>query len=198
MALIKTIGLEQDEMIRNIIDLHCDGHIDVDPTYSKGVFYKSGHVPQPTHKFDLFPQTEDTVQCAAENLPFENETVGTIMFDPPFLVGYTKPQATGIMGKRFGGFRYIKDLWIWYDDCLGEFHRIMKPKSKLVFKCQDTVSSGKQHLTHVYIINKAAEHGFYCKDLFVLLAKSRLIGKNHHTQQHARKFHSYFLVFEKR
>ena len=30
------------------------------------------------------------------------------------------------------------------------------------------------------------------------MAKSRLIGKHHHKQQHARKFHSYFLVFIKK
>jgi len=198
MSIIKTIGHEQDEMIKNIIDLHCDGQVDVDPTYSKGMFYDSGLVPQPRYKFDLFPQTEDTVRCAAEALPFDDGQVGSIIFDPPFLVGYTKPNKTGIMGKRFGGFRYIQDLWSWYDLCLPEFHRILKKKGKLVFKCQDTVSSGKQWLSHVHVINKAEECGFYTKDLFVLLAYNRMIGHNHANQKHARKFHSYFVIFEKR
>ena len=80
MALIKTIGYKQDEMIKDIVDLHCGGHIDVDPTYSKGVFYKSGLVPQPTHKFDLFPQTEDTVKCAAENnLSVDNDPTTAVV-----------------------------------------------------------------------------------------------------------------------
>ena len=43
-----------------------------------------------------------------------------------------------------------------------------------------------------------AEAGFYPKDLFILLAKNRLVAdwqvKN---QKNARKFHSYFWVFEK-
>ena len=43
----------------------------------------------------------------------------------------------------------------------------------------------------------AIKLGLYHKDLFVLLAKSRLIGGNHKNQFHARKFHSYFLVFQK-
>ena len=119
------------------------------------------------------------------------------MFDPPFLVGYTKTKPTGLIGERFHGFAYIKDLLDFYDESLVEFQRVLKKKGILVFKCQDTVSSGKQYLSHVHIINKAEELGFYCKDMFVLLAKSRMIGHNHKNQKHARKFHSYFLVFEK-
>jgi hypothetical protein len=60
------------------------------------------------------------------------------------------------------------------------------------------VSSGKQYLSHVEIINMAREIGFYAKDLFILEAKNRLIDPRIKKQQHARKFHSYFLVFEKK
>ena len=48
-------------------------------------------------------------------------------------------------------------------------------------------------------MNEAIKIGFYPKDLFILLAKSRLVAdwqvKN---QKNARKFHSYFWVFEKK
>lgn len=64
-------------------------------------------------------------------------------------------------------------------------------------KCQDTVDSCKQYFSHVEIINHASKVGFYPKDLFILLAKARIIGENHEKQQHARKFHSYFIVFLK-
>lgn len=196
--VISTIGYDQQEMLCNIVNLHLDGKIEVDPTYSKGVFYKDGRVPQPSFKFDLLPKTEDTEQASAENLPFEDNSVCSVVFDPPFIVGHTKGIPTGIIGERFHGFPYISDLWHWYDLCLEEHYRILKDGGKLVFKCQDTVSSGKQWLSHVHIINKAESLGFYTKDLFVLLAKSRLIGHNHTNQKHARKFHSYFIVFEKR
>ena len=196
--VISTIGFDQHQMISDICNLHLNGCIELDPTYSKGVFYKNGKVPQPVYKFDLYPQTADTKKASAESLPFLPNSLNSIMFDPPFVVGYTKEKPTGIIGERFHGFRYIKDLWNWYDACLKEHYRILKKGGKLVFKCQDTVSSGKQWLSHVHIINEAEKLGFYTKDLFVLLAKSRLIGHNHSNQQHARKFHSYFLVFEKK
>ena len=66
----------------------------------------------------------------------------------------------------------------------------------MIFKCQDTVSSGKNYLSHYFILNMAIGIGFYPKDLFILAASNRIIGNINH-QIHARKFHSYFLVLEK-
>lgn len=42
---------------------------------------------------------------------------------------------------------------------------------------------------------EAIKYGFYPKDMFILLAKSRL--NDGRKQQHARKYHSYFWVFKK-
>ena len=79
-----------------------------------------------------------------------------------------------------------------------EFWRILKDKGILIFKCQDKISSGKQYLSHYFIINEAIKIGFYPKDLFILLAKNRIIADwQKKNQKNARKFHSYFLVLEK-
>jgi len=196
--MISTISYNQHEIIRDIISLHCKDGIEIDPTYSKGVFYKNSGITKPKYKFDLYPQTPDTVKADACSLPLKDNSIESMMFDPPFLAGYTKEKPTGIIGSRFHGFRYITDLWEWYDKCITEFSRVIKKKGVLIFKCQDTVSSGKQWFSHVKIINEAEKMGFYTKDLFILMAKSRMIGHNHGTQKHARKFHSYFMVFEKK
>lgn len=194
--MIKTVNNNQENLIKDILALHCPNGIDLDPTYSKGNFYKN--IPQPKLKSDLFPQFTDVIQSEASSLWLANDSINSIMFDPPFLAGHTKEKPTGIMGERFHGFRYVTDLWDWYDKCLVEFHRVLNAGGVLIFKCQDTVSSGKQWLSHVHIINKAQEVGFYTKDLFILTAKNRIVGHNHKVQKHARKFHSYFLVFVKR
>lgn len=198
MKLIKSLQFDQHEIIKDIITLHCPLGIELDPTYSKGNFYKNSGIDEPLEKFDLFPKTDDTLQANANDLPHWDNSIASIMFDPPFIVGHTKDKPSGIIGERFHGFRYISDLWKWYDECLCEFYRILEPNGVLIFKCQDTVSSGKQYFSHVYIMNRAEEHGFYIKDLFVLGAKNRIIGHNHSKQKHARKFHSYFLVMKKK
>jgi hypothetical protein len=196
-SIISSISYEQGEIIRNIIKLHCPEGIELDPTYSKGNFYKNSGIDEPLEKFDLYPQADDTLEANANDLPHWDNSIKSIMFDPPFVVGHTKDKPSGIIGKRFHGFRYIQDLWQWYSQCLEEFYRILETKGILIIKCQDTVSSGKQWFSHVYLMNEASKIGFYNLDLFILLAKNRIIGHNHSNQKHARKFHSYFIVLKK-
>jgi len=199
--MIKSISFDEQEIIQSILKLHCKTEIELDPTYSKGNFYK-GWENKPKYKFDLYPQSEDVIKANAENLPLEDSSINTIMFDPPFLA--TKGKSLEIINdsnkinKRFGVYPTEKELHQFYSNALKEFYRILKDKGILIFKCQDKVSGGTQYFSHVFIINEALKIGFYCKDMFILLAKNRIVAdwqlKN---QKNARKFHSYFLVLEK-
>lgn len=199
--MIKSISYNQEEIIKNILELHCDGQdIECDPTYSKGVFYKN--INKPKYKFDLFPQTEDTIQSDCTNLPLEDNSINILMFDPPFVIGSGPSLTNNIEGqsiiqKRFSGFKSGEELWDFYKRSLIEFSRIINDDGTLIFKCQDVVGCGKQWLSHIYIIQEALKLGFYPKDLFVLNAKARLISGKIKKQQHARKYHSYFIVFKK-
>ena len=68
--LIKSISYDQGEIIRWILSLHVKNKvIDCDPTYSKGNFYKNTGITPPKYKFDINPQTEDTMQADARHLP---------------------------------------------------------------------------------------------------------------------------------
>lgn len=124
------------------------------------------------------------------------------MFDPPFLATTGKSlnenKDNNIINKRFGVYPTEQELHKFYIDSLKEAYRVLDNKGVLIFKCQDKVSSGKQYMSHCFIYNEAVKIGFYPKDLFILLAKNRLVAdwqlKN---QKNSRKFHSYFWVFEK-
>lgn len=201
--IIKSISYDQTEIIKNILMLHVpQGYIDCDPTYSKGNFYKKSGIEEPKYKFDIEPQTPNVVQSNAENLPLENKSINCIMFDPPFLATRGKSlkidDKSNLINKRFGVYPTEKALHKFYINAMYEFYRVLKDKGILIFKCQDKVSSGKQYISHVFICNMAVEIGYYPKDLFILLAKNRIVAdwqlKN---QKNARKFHSYFWVFEK-
>ena len=193
---IKSIAWNQEDIIRSITTLYCPDGFDCDPTYSKGQFYKT--IPKPRLRFDIEPETDDCVAADCRHLPLEGESLNTLMFDPPFVAAQPTGEATGIITKRFGYYKNVQtELWGMYHEALKEFYRVLKVGGVLVVKCQDTVDSGKQCLSHVEIINTALMLGFYPKDLFILLARNRLIGDTHGNQQHARKYHSYFIVFIK-
>lgn len=201
--MIKSISYDQSEIIKGILQLHVkSGKIDCDPTYSKGNFYKNTGIQEPIFKFDISPKTPETVKADARNLPLADNFLDCIMFDPPFLATTGKSlienNENNYINRRFGVFPSEQELHQFYIDAMKEFYRIFKNDGILIFKCQDKISSGKQYLSHVFIINEAIKLGYYPKDIFILLAKNRLVAdwqiKN---QKNARKYHSYFLVFQK-
>lgn len=202
---VQSINREQEDIINNILFLHSPNkRIDVDVTYSKGVFYKSGKVAEPTHKFDLMPQTEDTIQADSRDLPLEDESVETIMFDPPFIIAgesykNNTDSNSSKIAKRFSAYKNFDELKEHYYNSLSEFYRILKKGGIVIFKCQNTVSGGKQLFSHYFILKSALDIGFYPKDEFVLLSKSKMtsFGGRWKRQQHAMKHHSYFLVLKK-
>lgn len=199
--LIKSIGYDQGEIIRNILKLYVpDGKIDCDPTFSTGAFYNRAGIDAPQYRFDISPQRSDVKQADARHIPLADGCISCMMLDPPFLAtkGRSLTGTNGnIINRRFGVYPDEKSLHRCYSDMLAEAYRVLKPNGILIFKCQDKVSSGKQYMSHVYIINEAVRIGFYPKDLFILFAKSRLVATWQRNQKHSRKYHSYFLVFQK-
>lgn len=193
--IISSVSYSQHNIIQNIIHLYCQDGIDLDPTYSKGVFYKK--LREPKYKFDLHPQLQNVKEADCRKLPISNSSIFSIMFDPPFVGGSRKNGKPGIIKTRFGYYKNIPILWEMYKDALKEFYRILVENGVLIFKYQDSIESGKQYFSEYKIIKMAIRAGFYPKDKFILVAKSRLISPNQRKQQHCRKFHSYFLVFIK-
>lgn len=142
------------------------GKIDCDPTYSKGNFYRNTGIEPPVYKLDIAPQTKDTVACDCRHLPFEDGTLDSILFDPPFLSSkgpslQEKKKGANLILNRFSYFPTPNELYEFYDQALTEFHRVLTSKGVLLFKCQDMVSGGIQYMSHVYIHNMAVEKGFY-------------------------------------
>ncbi len=200
--MIKSISYNEPEIQNNILKLHSEKeYYELDPCYSKGVFYER-ELKEPRIKFDIKPQTECTEKADVRNLPLENNSVESIIFDPPFIIGLPNSskdsKSSNRIFNRFGGFFSKQEQSKFYRDSLKELYRILKKDGIIAFKCQDTVCSGKQYLVHAEIINIAEDIGFYVKDLFVLLAKSRMKSGKWKVQRHARKYHCYYLVLTKK
>lgn len=178
------------------------GKIDCDPTYSIGNFYKNTGIEDPQYKFDINPQLDSVTYGDSRNLPLQDNSINCIMFDPPFLAttgnSLKKTDNNNIINKRFGVYPSETELHQFYIDSMKEAYRVLNEKGILIFKCQDKISSGKQYMSHCFIYNEAVKIGFYPKDLFILLAKNRLVADwQLRNQKNSRKFHSYFWVFEK-
>jgi hypothetical protein len=202
MPIIKSISFSQAEILQNIVDLHT-GPIQADVTFGAGCFYRE--MPLPRFRFDLNPKPLKhwhpniifpVIPADVRALPLKNSCLYSVMFDPPFMAR-TGPGAT--LKARFGELvGTIRDLWNFYFLAMREIHRVLVPGGWLIFKCQDGVLSGVNNFTHAEIYAMGKSLGFVPKDLFVLLAKNRMMHPKHKVQRHARKFHSYFWVMQKR
>jgi len=195
-GIIRSVYDNQIDCIRAIQQLYLLDGLWLDATYSKGIFYR-GQDFEPLMRMDIAPQDSDTIQADSTDIPLPDESVASVMFDPPFVLGKANRKEPGIICTRFGEFKTAEDLWLYYGASLREFYRILYTDGVLVFKCQDTINSSINYFSHVWVMNEAVRVGFYPKDLFILVAKNRLIQHNLKTQQHARKYHSYFWIFVK-
>jgi hypothetical protein len=198
--MIKSVFEDQDELLRAILQLTGEERFELDPCFSKGMFYKN--VPLPRFCFDAAPQDARSQKVDCRALPFPPDTIRSIIFDPPFLATTGPSLGKGDGNKianRFSVYPNEPELHQFYYDSLREFERVLVHGGWLVVKCQDKVSSGKQYFSHVYLHNMAVSLGLYPKDLLVYVKKNRISAAwQTANQQHARKFHSYFWIFEKR
>lgn len=202
--MVKSVYTSNFDAIKNIMDLYKIERFDLDCTYSKGNFWKD--LPGPVNKTDLYPANDSVIEANSENLPYDDNSMKSIMYDPPFVIvgsglGHrNNKEGSSIIAKRFEGYGTYEDLTENYYKTLKELYRITDKGGFVVMKCQDTVSGGKQHFSHVMVMNMAYKIGFYPRDMFVLTSNVRVNafnGTKWTKQYHARKYHSYFWVFEK-
>jgi len=206
--MIKSVSNSKEEILQSIVELYCPNGIQCDLTYGNGGFYKNG-IKEPQYCFDIQPLKPHVIQASSISIPqLDCNSVESVMFDPPFLT-YIKQgrEHNSIMAKRFSGYYHYEELESHYKCTLQETVRILKEDGIMIFKCQDIIHNHKMHCTHNNVINWANDsmvHDFkdkwnlVLKDLFILAATHRIPIASNKKQEHARIFHSYFLVFEKK
>ena len=200
--MIRSVYFDQVEILKSIMELCNIERFCADVTYGNGKFY--GDIEQPIFKGDISPQAEGVTECSSSLLPVADSQFKSLVFDPPFLT-YVRAAREGngnmIMAKRFGGYWRYDELEDHYRATLIEAARVLSKKGIMVFKCQDIIHNHKMHCTHMNVM-EWCKGLFRLKDLFILPVKSRMPipqqeGTKKKVQNHARIFHSYFMVLEK-
>lgn len=197
------------DLFPKILDMHVRlGATVADVTYGKGVFWKS--VDPCKYKLQA-TDIQTGVDC--RQLPYKDASIDCVVLDPPYMEGLYRREKGHLAGdgshqafrehysngeRTIGGPKYHDAVLDMYFKAGREARRVLKSNGILIVKCQDEVSANRQRLTHVEIINEYESNGFYTKDLFVVVRTNRpVIARLKSKQAHARKNHSYFLVFVK-
>lgn len=197
-TVFRSVYDTQEEILNAIMHLHCQDGFECDMTYGNGCFWKK--LQRPRLCYDITPLHEGVIKACSTMLPLAPGSLANCVFDPPFLTYVRNGREHNgkvAMTSRFGGYYRYDELEDHYRDTISEAYRVLKPRGKMVFKCQDIIHNHKMHCTHVNVIQMAEIEGFRLADLFVLAAKHRMPSPQKGQQRHARIFHSYFLVLER-
>jgi len=192
-----------DELFPAILELYVHpGAVVADVTYGSGVFWKD----VPNARYQLLA-TDISTGTDCRNLQYDQESVDCVVLDPPYM---HTPGGTAHVGHQHYE-RYYKNngasngnvakyheavLELYFEAGL-EAKRVLRPNGIFIVKCQDEVCANQQRLTHVELINEYSRQGFVCEDLFVLVRRNRPGVSRLLRQVHARKNHSYFLIFRR-
>ena len=185
---------DNSDLFPDILKLYTNpGDTVIDVTYGKGVFWRKVD----TSNFNFIP-SDIMGGIDYNSLPYQNEFADALILDPPYMghnggINYAPARNYNVDIPKFDK-NYIEKL---YYGGIKEARRVLKNKGILIIKCQDDVMSGKQNLNHCQIINYCVCNGFIAEDIFILIQKNTPIMR-HDYQVHARKNHSYFVVFRKK
>jgi tRNA G10 N-methylase Trm11 len=196
------------DVFPEILSLHVpEGSVVADVTYGKGTFWHQVE----SGRYRLLPSDlKSGVDC--RRLPYEDGALDCVVLDPPYMEGLfreTPEQKAGAGAyaafrehysrgdEKPGGAKWHDAVLELYFAACCEAKRVLRADGILIVKCQDEVSANRQRLTHVELINRLEADGFYTKDLFVVVRRNRPAISRLKKQVHARKNHSYFLVFVK-
>ena len=204
-ALVHSAYAESnDKVFPRILGLYVAPHSTVaDVTYGKGVFWRN--VPEDTYRL-LPTDIQDGVDC--RDLPYGDGEIDCVVLDPPYMhsPGGTAHMAHSAFERHYRNNgtgngtdrKYHEAVLALYEDAGVEAHRVLRENGVLIVKCQDEVCSNRQKFTHIEIMRAYERIGFVAEDLFVVMRQNRPGVSRTARQVHARKNHSYFLVFWKR
>jgi DNA methylase len=192
--MIYSVSDSQDEILNSISRLYLPAErFTIDTCYNKGGFYASGRVSGPEIKNDLYLLAPGLTNFDVRNMPYSPETIKSIIFDPPFLVGSIE----NTMIKRYGGFTSIDDMWDFQMEAIQEISRVLKKGGILVTKIQDFVYGKMKYFPSIRQVSICMENNLMLIDSFIFINKNRLRPKNL-KQLTSVSAHCYFNVYRKK
>jgi len=214
-----------DAVFPHILRLYVpEGARIADVTYGQGVFWRRVDTSKyEFHPSDL-KRAGVAEGCRggvdSRRLPYEDSSFDAVVFDPPYM---HTPGGTAHNGhQNFENYyanneeqdpQVTRDIWEETDGNPPKYHeavldlyfrsareawRVLRNDGIYIVKCQDEVCTNRQRLTHIEITVELQRYGFVVEDLVVVMRNgkpgvSRILSR----QYHARKNHSYFMVYRK-
>ena len=205
------------EVFPKVLALHVpDGSAIADVTCGTLAFWKQVKADRyDLSATDIDPEkSRDSVEGVdCRDLPYSPRSMDAVVLDPPYASGYfrrdpeTRPgvgshasfrEAYSSGSAHDGSGKHHRAVVDLYRAAGAEAARVLREGGTFIVKVQDEVSANTQELTHIQITRLYEELGFETVDLFVVVRPNRPSVSGIDRQVHARKNHSYFMVYRRK
>lgn len=150
---------------------------------------------------DIDARFKPTLVADNMQMPFANESFDVVVYDPPHIPNQGKDR-TKDFNKRFGlvlksssenGYNFSH----LYPPFVSEAYRVLRPEGILFCKITDYIHNHRYQWAHLEFIRAATAVGFCPCDCIVKIRKGPITSPRWKTAHHARRHHSYWLIFRK-
>jgi len=192
---LNTVHKSNEAALSAIMKVYArEGMTVADVTYGKGVFWK--HID--TKKYTFSPSDLKTNGVDFTDLPYEDNSMDVVVFDPPYRYTPAKNKATHHTDRYAlhpsANLHRPSDVLALYRAGIVECERVLKKGGFLIIKTMDTIEASKQHWMHIDIMQMGND--LTCRDL-VIVAPPSTVASRWKRQKHLKKTHSYFIIMRK-
>lgn len=190
---------DNSEVFPEVLRLYVPvGSVVADVTWGNGVFWK--RVDTSLYDLKATDIRPEHGGVDMRDLPYSDASLDAVVIDPPYM--HTPGSIKTSIARGYYNNNDVKltirRLIEQYTDAFREAKRCLKAGGVVIVKCQDQVQAGKQCMVHVDLAVQLSLLGFLPEDIFVVVQKNRPTYDPKWTRQlHARKNHSYFLIYRK-
>lgn len=167
----------------------------IDATWGLGRFWK--RVPDlNVVGIDLRP----TGHIVADNrcMPFRAKVADIIVYDPPHMTDVDTPNSSKIRLYNYGDGGKGHNVSHLFPGFFQEATRILKDDGILICKIADQIHDHRSQVQFVDMVNTADRIGFYLDDYIIKVRPNAMVSSKWKRNLHARKVHSFFIIFKKR
>lgn len=182
------------ELMAHAAELYLeDGDRIVDVTHGAGILWRRLEGLEVTaHDLNI-----DGVDC--RDLPYADGTIDVVVFDPPYRISQgTETYDLADFRDRYGlehAPTNPTELRGLYRDGIAEAARVLGPRGRLFVKAQDYAYGRRFYSAVAMVDDLAGKVGLSALDVFVLYAGAGPRSGSWLRQSHARRVHSYLVIF---
>lgn len=171
----------------------------VDVTMNVGRFWRG--TSRSVIGLDIEPKVRPTVLGDHLALPFRDNSLDVVVYDPPHVPNqgrdrqkdFTSRFGLVVKSSRENGY----NLSHLFAPFVSEAYRALAPDGLLFAKITDYVHNHRFQWAHLDLVTAATEAGFTACDCIVKVRKGPIVDPKWQTAHHARRRHSYWLIFRK-